>query len=88
VIPLSRRLAGEFLGTAALLATVVGSGIMGTTLSPGNDGIALLANAAATAAMLVVLISVPGPVSGAHFNPAVSRVMPLRGELSTPQLCA
>ena len=69
---LARRLIAEFLGTGLLLATVVGSGIMGVALSGGNDGIALLANAAATAGILYVLIAVLGPVSGAHFNPAVT----------------
>jgi glycerol uptake facilitator-like aquaporin len=69
---LHRRLLAEFLGTALLLAAVVGSGIMGTALSAGNDGIALLANAGATAAILYVLIVVLGPVSGAHFNPVVT----------------
>lgn len=72
----------EFAGTAILLATVVGSGIMGVNLSQGNAGIALLANAAATAGILYVLISVLGPLSGAHFNPAVSLVMRLRNELN------
>ena len=80
---LSRKLLAEFLGTALLLATVVGSGIMGVNLSAGNDGIALLANAAATAGALYVLIVLFGPISGAHFNPAVSLAMRLRGELST-----
>lgn len=75
MIPLHRRLAAEFLGTAALLATVVGSGIMGDALSGGNDGIALLANAGATAGILYVLISVLGPISGAHFNPVVTLAM-------------
>lgn len=70
--PLRQRLLAEFLGTAFLLATVVGSGIMGVALSRGNDGIALLANAGATAAILYVLIAVLGPVSGAHFNPVVT----------------
>ena len=69
---LSRRLAAEAIGTAALLATVVGSGIMGETLSGGNVAIALLANAVATGAILAVIILVFGPVSGAHFNPAVT----------------
>lgn len=78
---LSRALAAEALGSLALLATVVGSGIMGVALSNGNDGLALLANAAATAGILVVLISVLGPISGAHFNPAVSLVMALQGAL-------
>jgi glycerol uptake facilitator-like aquaporin len=76
-----RRLFAEFLGTALLLATVVGSGIMGTALSAGNDGIALLANAAATAGILYVLIVVLGPVSGAHFNPAVTLAMAMRGDI-------
>jgi len=66
-----------------LLATVVGSGIMGTNLSAGNDGLALLANAMATAAILYVLITVLGPISGAHFNPAVTLAMRLRGELQS-----
>jgi len=83
VTPLSRRLAGEFLGTALLLATVVGSGIMATRLSQGNDGLALLANAAATAGMLYVLIEILGPISGAQFNPAVTLVMRLRGDMAT-----
>lgn len=82
----SRRLLAEFLGTALLLATVVGSGIMGVALSQGNDAIALLANAAATASALYVLIVVLGPVSGAHFNPAVSLVMRARGELGDRDL--
>ncbi|MGH8028314.1 MAG: aquaporin [Arenimonas sp.] len=81
--PLSARLLAEALGTALLLATVVGSGIMATRLSAGNDGIALLANAAATAGALYALISVLGPASGAHFNPAVTLVARLRGELDT-----
>lgn len=69
---LRQRLLAEFLGTAFLLATVVGSGIMGAALSRGNDGLALLANAGATGAILYVLIVVLGPVSGAHFNPVVT----------------
>ena len=67
-----RKLTAEFLGTAFLLVTVVGSGIAGDTLSNGNTAIALLANAIATGAILVVLILIFGPVSGAHFNPAVT----------------
>ena len=67
-----RRFAAESIGTAMLLAAVVGSGIMADRLSGGNDAIALLANAVATAAALVALILTFGPVSGAHFNPAVS----------------
>ena len=74
-----QALAAELLGTAALLAVVVGSGIMGQQLSGGNDGIALLANAAATAAALYVLIVLFGPISGAHFNPAVTLALRMRG---------
>jgi glycerol uptake facilitator-like aquaporin len=69
---LVRRLTGELLGTALLLAAVVGSGIMGERLSGGNVAIALLANTLATGAMLVTLIFTFGAVSGAHFNPAVT----------------
>ena len=87
-MPLSRRLAAEFLGTLLLLACVVGSGIMGVNLAQGNDAIALLANAAATAGALFVLISVLGPVSGAHFNPVVSLAMRVRGELGTRDMFA
>lgn len=78
---LFRKLLAEYLGTALLLATVVGSGIMGAALSRGNDGIALLANAGATAGALYVLIVLFGPISGAHFNPAVTLAMWLRREL-------
>jgi glycerol uptake facilitator-like aquaporin len=67
-----RRALAEFLGTAALLATVVGSGHMGQSLAGGNLAVALLANSLATAAVLYVLITVIGPVSGAHLNPVVS----------------
>jgi len=69
---LSRRLAAEFIGTAFLVAAVVGSGIMGERLAGGNVAIALLANTIATGAALVALILALGPVSGAHFNPAVT----------------
>jgi len=69
---LPRRLTAEALGTAFLLAAIVGSGIMGERLSGGNVGIALLANSLATGAVLAVLILVFGPISGAHFNPAVT----------------
>ena len=69
---LSRRLAAEVIGTAGLLAVVVGSGIMGDSLSGGNVAIALLGNTIATGAILVVLILAFGPLSGAHFNPAVT----------------
>jgi len=80
---LLRALLAEALGTALLLATVVGSGIMGVRLAQGNDGIALLANAGATAAILYVLIVVFGPTSGAHFNPAVTLAMRIRGAIDT-----
>lgn len=70
--PLSRRLVAESLGTAMLLAVVVGSGIMGERLADGNVSLALLANSLATGAGLVALIMAFGPVSGAHFNPAVT----------------
>ena len=76
-----RRLAAEALGTALLLAVVVGSGIMGERLAGGNVAIALLGNTLATGAGLVVLITVFGPISGAHFNPAVTLVMALRREI-------
>ncbi len=79
--PLSRRLMAEALGTALLLAVVIGSGIMAERLAGGNVAIALLANTLATVGGLYVLIEVFGPISGAHFNPAVSMVMALRGEL-------
>jgi glycerol uptake facilitator-like aquaporin len=79
----SAKYLAEFLGSAALLATVVGSGIMGVQLAQGNMAIALLANAAATAGMLCVLITTLGPISGAHFNPLVSLLMRWRGELSS-----
>lgn len=79
--PLVRRLFAEGLGSALLAATVVGSGIMGERLAAGNTAIALLANTGATVAVLAVLIALLGPVSGAHFNPAVSLVEKLRGRL-------
>ncbi|MEO6340198.1 MAG: MIP/aquaporin family protein [Caulobacteraceae bacterium] len=78
---LARRLAAEALGTALLLAIVVGSGIMGQRLSGGNDAIALLGNTLATGAGLVVLISVFGPISGAQFNPAVTLAFLLKREI-------
>ena len=78
---LPRRLVAEGLGTAFLLAIVVGSGIMGERLSGGNVAIALLANAVATGAGLMVLILVFGPLSGAHFNPAVTLAFLLRREI-------
>lgn len=79
---LARRLVAEALGTALLLAVVVGSGIMGERLAGGNDALALLGNTLATGAGLVVLITIFGPISGAHFNPAVTLVFALRRELA------
>ncbi len=79
---LLRPLAAELTGTALLLATVIGSGIMGETLSGGNVAIALLANAIATGAILYVLITGFGPLSGAHFNPVVTMVFALRREIT------
>jgi glycerol uptake facilitator-like aquaporin len=79
---LPRRAAAEFLGTAFLLAAVVGSGIMAQKLAGGNDALALLGNTLPTGAILTVLILIFGPVSGAHFNPAVSFAFALRAELS------
>jgi glycerol uptake facilitator-like aquaporin len=76
-----RRLAAEALGTALLLAVVIGSGIMGERLAGGNVAVALLGNTLSTGAALVVLISIFGPISGAHFNPAVTLAFALRREL-------
>ena len=78
----SRRFAAEALGTGLLLATVIGSGIMGERLAGGNVALALLGNTLATGAMLVVLITMFGPISGAHFNPAVTAVFAWRGEIT------
>ncbi|MEL6449756.1 MAG: MIP/aquaporin family protein [Pseudomonadota bacterium] len=75
------KLIAEALGTALLLVGVVGSGIMGETLADGNVALALLANAIATGCMLYVIITVLGPISGAHFNPAVTLAFYLRGEI-------
>jgi glycerol uptake facilitator-like aquaporin len=83
-----RRLVSEGLGTAILLAAVVGSGIMAQKLSGGNDALALLGNTVSTGAILVVLILVFGPLSGAHFNPAVSIAFALRRELRWPDAAA
>ena len=79
---LSRRLVAELIGTALLVAVVVGSGIMGERLAGGNEAIALLGNTVATGAALVVLILIFGPVSGAHFNPVVSLSFALQSKLS------
>ena len=80
--PLARRLLAEGLGSALLAATVVGSGIMGERLASGNVAVALLANTGATVLVLYDLIALLGPVSGAHFNPAVSGIEALRGKIS------
>jgi len=80
--PLGRRLAAEGLGSFFLFATVIGSGIMAETLSGGNVAVALLGNTLATGAMLFVLVTMLGPISGAHMNPAVSLVAAARHELS------
>jgi glycerol uptake facilitator-like aquaporin len=85
---LSQRFLAEFTGTALLLATVIGSGIMGETLSGGNVAIALLANTLATGAILVVLITMLGPFSGAHFNPAVTMVFAVRRDIEVPAAAA
>lgn len=81
-VPLARRLAAEGIGSFLLFATVIGSGIMAENLAAGNEAIALWANTAATGAMLFVLITMFGPVSGAHFNPAVSLVAALDRNLT------
>ena len=82
---MSARLIAEGLGTAFLLIGVVGSGIMGESLAAGNMAIALMANAIATGCMLYVLITTLGPVSGAHFNPAVTLTFALRGDISVSE---
>lgn len=83
ILPVStaRRLAAEALGSALLLAVVIGSGIMGERLAGGNVAIALLGNTIATGAGLVVLITIFGPISGAHFNPAVTLAFAMRREI-------
>lgn len=86
--PRSRRVAAEALGTALLLAAVVGSGIMGERLAGGNVAIALLANTVATGAALVALILTFGGVSGAHFNPVVSLAEAWAGRLTRSELAA
>jgi glycerol uptake facilitator-like aquaporin len=83
-VSLPRRLAAEALGTALLLAAVVGSGVMAQRLAGGNDAVALLCNTVATGAALVVLITVFAPLSGAHFNPAVTLYFGLRREIGWP----
>ena len=86
--PLSRRLLAEFIGTAALLAVIVGSGHMGEMLAQGNAAIALLANSTATGLALYVLIVLFAPISGAHFNPAVSLVLALRRAIGWREMLA
>ncbi|MDX2306678.1 MAG: MIP/aquaporin family protein [Hyphomicrobium sp.] len=83
-----RRLLSEALGTGMLVAAVVGSGIMAAKLAGGNGAVALLCNTIPTGAILYVLITILGPVSGAHFNPAVTLVMRLRGEIATTSAIA
>ncbi len=84
----ARPLVAEMLGTLFLLATVVGSGIMAEELAAGGEALALLANTLATGAILVVLILLFAPISGAHFNPAVTISFALRGELGPADACA
>jgi len=79
--PLLRRLAAEAFGTALLLATVVGSGVMGERLAGGSEALALLGNTFPTAAMLVVLVTMLGPISGAHLNPAVTLAFLAGGDM-------
>lgn len=86
--PLGRRIAAEGIGSFFLFATVIGSGIMAANLSQGNDAVALLANTLATGAILFALITMLGPISGAHMNPAVSLVAASRGELRWPDAAA
>ena len=80
--PLPRKLVAEALGSFLLFACVIGSGVMAEQLAGGNVALALLANTCATAAMLYVLIAMLGPISGAHFNPAVTLAFALRGEFA------
>jgi glycerol uptake facilitator-like aquaporin len=83
---LARRLIAEGLGSALLVATVVGSGIMAERLAGGNQAIALLGNTIPTGAILVVIITIFGPISGAHFNPAVTLVFAARGAISKREI--
>jgi glycerol uptake facilitator-like aquaporin len=85
---LRQRLGAEALGTAFLLATVVGSGIMAERLAGGNVALALLCNTLPTGAILVTLITMLGPISGAHFNPAVTAAFRLRGDISPSESAA
>src|SRR6516162_6193372 len=84
----TQRFGAEFLGSVFLLATVIGSGIMGERLSGGNVAIALLGNTIPTGAILVVLITMLGPISGAHFNPAVTVVFLLKKEIEPVEAAA
>jgi glycerol uptake facilitator-like aquaporin len=86
--PLGRRIAAEAVGSFFLFACVIGSGIMAQNLSAGNDAVALLGNTLATGAILFVLITILGPISGAHMNPAVSLVAASRRELRWPDALA
>ncbi|HSC06734.1 MAG TPA: aquaporin, partial [Steroidobacteraceae bacterium] len=80
--PLGRRVAAEAVGSLLLAAGVIGSGIMGERLAAGSAAIALLANTAATVAILAVIIRLFAPISGAHFNPVVSFILALRGQIA------
>ena len=86
--PLPRRLAAEAVASFFLFACVIGSGIMASNLSQGNDAVALLANTIATGAILFVLITMLGPISGAHMNPAVTLVAALRREIASGDAAA
>ncbi len=87
---LARRLGAELLGSLLLTGTVIGSGVLAARLAGGNDAVALLGNTAATGAILFVLITALGPISGAHFNPAVTLIAALRREIGAGAalLCA
>jgi glycerol uptake facilitator-like aquaporin len=87
-VSLGRRLAAEGFGSVLLAATVIGSGIAAERLAAGNTAVALLANTGATVAVLAVLIALLGPVSGAHFNPAVTLIQAIRGTLTWQQAAA
>jgi glycerol uptake facilitator-like aquaporin len=87
-VSFARRAAAEFGGALILAAVVIGSGVMGVRLADGNAGLALLANTLATAAILYVLITALAPISGAHFNPAVTLAFALRREIAWPEAFA